>query len=198
MSPTKLVLGVIIAVVPGCGGVDPPTDAAPPRDVVCGSSPVEVLPNGGFDDASPLWTQDPVSPSFLCDSMTIPPAGGTKLACLGATDGTVRSLSQQVKLPAGAKSVTITGQRCIATEETATADNDTLSFELLDGETVISSILTLSNQQGVPSCSYSTFTATKPLTKDPVTATLRLRSMLDSERVTSFFIDSLSLKVSCQ
>jgi len=198
MSSTKLVLGVVIAVASGCGGVDPPADATPPRDVVCGSSPIEVLPNGGFDDSSPLWTQDPVTPSFLCDMSVIMPASGTKAACLGNTDGTVRTLTQQIKLPAGAKSVTISGQRCISTQETATADNDVLSFELLDGSTVISSMLTLSNQQGVAACEFSSFTATKPVTADPIVATLRLRSTLDSARTTTFFIDSLSLKVSCQ
>jgi hypothetical protein len=214
MSSSKLVFGVVAAIAVGCGTVNnstdagppidasvdgvPPIDTPPPRQVICGSGPIEVLPNGGFDDPSPLWTQDPPPPPSLICSGSIMPQAGTKAVCLGGADGTVRSLTQQVLLPAGAKTVTLTGWRCITTEETATADNDILEIDLLDGTNTIASLGKLSNQQGVAQdCGFSTFTLGPVATTDPVSATLRLRSTLDSARVTSFFIDTLSLKVSC-
>lgn len=220
MSSNKLIPGVAVAVAAvvgvasGCGTVNNSPDAAPGdtqapsdmqvpadgplRPVICGTQPIEVLPNGGFDDASPLWTQDPSTPVLLC-SMTITPDKGPKAACLGGLDGSVLTLSQQVQLPLGAKQLTLTGRRCITTQETAAADNDVLTFDLVDGSATVATLGRLSNQQGVPKdCGFSTFTLGPVPTTDPVTATLRISSTLDSARTTSFFIDTLSLKVSCQ
>lgn len=210
MRSSKLVLGMIVAAVGGavaCGDVESATDAAPmadsapmadaPRDVVCGAQPVEILPNGSFDDPSPAWTLDPTDQALLCGNPPIMPASGTKAGCLGNVDGRIFTLTQQVPLPAGVTQVTLTGQRCITTQDTATADNDILEFALLDGTATIATIGRLTNQNGGTACDFTQFTINGPVSRDPVTATLRIRSTLDSEKTTTFYIDTLSLKASC-
>jgi hypothetical protein len=196
MTPSKLLVALLVAAT-GCGSVTASPDDAMPQRPVCGAQPIEVLPNGDFDAASPAWVQEMATPVLLCGAPTITPFSGTKAACLGGADGTTLTLSQQVPLPAGAKMVTLSGVLCISTEETATVDNDVLHFDLLDGATVISSIAAFSNQQGAAQCQFTAFSRSAAVTGDPATATLRLRSTLDAAKITSFFIDSLSLKVSC-
>jgi len=46
-------------------------------------------------------------------------------------------------------------------------------------------------------CQFGTFTLTAPTTSDPVTATLQIRSTLDANLPTSFYLDALSLTVGC-
>lgn len=167
------------------------------RDVVCGAQPVEVLPNGSFDTSTPPWSQDPVTPSLLCGQPTITPADGPTAACLGGMDGLTQTMTQTIKLPAGVKTLSLTGQICISTEETAAADNDTLVFEVLDGSTTIATLGMRSNQQGAKTCSFGAFTLTAPVSADPVEATFRIKSTLNTLNTTSWFIDKLSLTASC-
>jgi hypothetical protein len=191
MSSRDLVLGAIVACAAGCG------DVAAPRSVQCGAQPVEVLPNGSFDLPTPPWVQDPVTPALLCGMPKITPASGTQAGCLGGLDGATQTLTQDVPLPAGAKTVTLSGQICIATAETAKVDHDTVQFDLLDGGNVIAAIGKSTNQQGVVNCQFAPFELTATLSGDPETATLRIRSTLDANMPTSFYVDNLSLKVSC-
>jgi hypothetical protein len=181
--------GVIALVVTACGSV------AAPRDVKCGPQPVEVLSNGSFDLATPPWVQDP--PSLLCGMPKITPYNGTQAGCLGGVDGTTQTLSQSVSLPEGVKTLTLSGQICIATAETAAVDHDVLQLDVLDGTNVIATLGKFSNQQGVASCQFMAFTLTAAAASDPVTATLRIRSTLDANMPTSFYVDGLSLTASC-
>lgn len=186
-------LGAVASVlVSGCGNV------AAPRAVQCGSQPVQVLPNGSFDAASPAWTQDPPTTALICGASRITPADGTQAACLGGTDGTVESLTQQVPLPDGAKSVMLSGQICVATAETMPVDHDILSFDLLDGTAEVAAIGQVTNQQGAATCQFMPFHLVTTLASDPPTATLRIRSTLDTSMPTSFYVDALTLDVSCQ
>src|SRR4051812_45574061 len=82
-----------------------PRDAAPPDALACSTTPVEVLPNGNFDSATPPWGQAPASPALLCGQPTITPASAPSSACLGSIDGTIQSLTQTVTLPRGATSL---------------------------------------------------------------------------------------------
>ena len=182
----------LVVATTACGGV------SPARDVECGSQPIEVLPNGSFDASTPVWMQDPATPELLCGKPGITPFDGTLAACLGATDGTIRTLTQTLPLPDGAKSVVLSGQICITTQETDATVHDTLTFDLLDGDTVVAALGQKTNKDGSAQCAFTTFQQTGTLTGDPVTATLRLRSTLDTANPTSFFIDALSVKVSCQ
>jgi hypothetical protein len=193
MSSRALTVAALAVVLPACGGVS----AQPPRDVACGAQPVQVLPNGSFDAAAPAWTQEPVTTALICNASRIMPADGTQAACLGGTDGLVNTLSQQVPLPDGARSATLAGQICIDTEETQAADHDVLQFDLVDGATVISAIGKMTNQQGTKGCQFKALTLTAALTGDPATATLRIRSTLDANMPTSFYLDALTLNVSC-
>lgn len=191
MSWRRLGFGVIATGTTACGNV------AAPRDVMCGSQPVEVLPNGSFDVPTPPWVQDPVTPALLCGMPKITPYNGTQAGCLGGIDGTTQTLSQSVPLPEGAKTLTLTGQICIATAETAAADHDIVQFGVLDGANVIAALGKFTNQQGVAACQFMAFTLTAPAASDPVTATLRIRSTLDANMPTSFYLDALSLTASC-
>jgi len=193
MSLRKLVWAVTAAFATACGSV--PAQ----RDVACGTSSVQVLPNGSFELATPAWVQDPATPSALCGTDIITPVEGTKVACLGGADGKVVTLSQEVPLPDGAKKATLSGQICITTQEPTDApENDVLQVQLLDGTTVLATLGQFSNQQGSAECIFMAFSPlTAALSSDPVTATLQLRSSLNALNTTSFFIDALNLDVSC-
>jgi hypothetical protein len=191
MSSRELAATAFAVLVAACG------DVATPRDVKCGTQPVQVLPNGSFDAAMPAWIQDPPTTALICGAPRITPFDGMQAGCLGGMDGKVQALSQAVPLPEGAKSVKLSGQICIATAETMAVDHDVLVFDLLDGATAIAAIGKSTNQQGSANCQFAAFELTAPLTGDPVTATLRIRSTLDTNMPTSFYLDALSLTVSC-
>ena len=197
MSWRELGFCTIAAIATACGDVAATADAAAPRGVQCGAQPVEVLPNGGFDMPTPPWVQDPVTPAILCGAPRITPASAPSAACLGGVDGTTQTLTQTVPLPLGARTLTLTGQICIATAETAAVDHDLAQFDVMDGTSVVAALGKRTNQQGVAACQFTAFTLTAPVASDPVTATLRIRSTLDTSMPTSFYVDSLSLKVSC-
>lgn len=171
-----------------CGKVsDPPEDT-------CGTN---VLPNGNFDSPTPPWVQMPTTPALLCGTGTINPDSAPSAACLGNTDGTMQTLSQTIALPGDASSATLTGKICITTADTAAMDKDVLSFDLLDGAAVISALGKKSNRDGVAACEFSAFELTAPITSAPETATLRIRSTLDANMPTTFFVDTLALTVGC-
>jgi hypothetical protein len=199
MWSRALILGAMTCFAAACGDVAATgVDAAGPlRTVKCGATPVEVLPNGSFDASTPPWVQDPVTPSLLCGTPRITPVDGTTAACLGGTDGLTQTLTQPIALPSGLKTLTLTGEICIATAETATADNDVATFDVLDGTTTIAALGKQTNQQGASACQFGSFTLMATATSDPVTATFRIRSTLNTQMPTSFYIDKLSLTASC-
>jgi len=184
MLRRSLFLGAIATIAPACG------DVASQRDVKCGAQPVEVLPNGSFDNPTPPWIQEPVTPALLCGTPRITPFNGAQAGCLGGTDGTTQTLSQTIPLPAGAKTIKLSGQICIATV-------DTLQFDVVDGATTVASLGKRTNQQGVANCVFTAFELSAPASSDPVMATLRIRSTLDANMPTSFYLDALSLTVGC-
>ena len=200
MRSSALILGFLPCVAVGCGNVAATTDAAPARTVACDPTThaVSVLQNGSFDAPTPAWVQDPPAPpSFLCGQPLINPFDGTKAACLGGVDGQTNTIFQTIALPAGATSLTLNGQKCIATKETAAVDTDTLVFDIVDGNVVIASLGRLSNQQGTADCQFGAFTLQGQLASAPVTATLRIRSNLDANNTTSFYLDALTLNAGC-
>lgn len=202
MWSRALVLGAMTCLAAACGDVmSTPADAGstdgPPRTVKCGTTPVEVLPNGSFDASTPPWVQDPVTPALLCGMPRITPVDGTTAACLGGTDSLTQTLTQPIALPAGLKTLTLTGKICIATTETVAADNDVATFDVLDGTTTIAALGKQTNQQGSMACQFGAFTLMTTATSDPVTATFRIRSTLNTQMPTSFYIDKLSLTASC-
>lgn len=180
-----------------CGEVtdDPPDGRM--HQVACNGGPVDVLENGNFDALDPPWRQEPVSPSLLCGMERITPDSGALAGCLGGTDGLVNALSRDILLPAGTLRAQLEGRICIATEETEAVDYDLLTFEILDGASVIGTLKRYSNQQGAPACAFMDFTSTTTLTDDPVTATFRIQSTLDTGRPTSFYVDTLVLTMTC-
>ncbi len=191
MSSRDLVLGALSLLAAGCGNVDAP------REVECGALPVEVLPNGNFDSAAPAWVPEPASGKLLCGQPTIMPASLPSAACLGNIDGTTQILTQEVPLPEGATNLTLTGQICIATAETGAVERDILQFDLLESGSVISSVGKRTNLEGTADCQFTAFELTSTTTSDPETAVLRLRSTLNTELPTTFYVDNLSLKVGC-
>ncbi|HET9621536.1 MAG TPA: hypothetical protein VFP84_09230 [Kofleriaceae bacterium] len=186
----------------GCGKVDATVDAGPTRTVACDATThtVQVLQNGNFDLTAPAWSQVPAAPpSFLCGQPRITPFDGEMSACLGGTDGQTSTLTQTIALPAGATSLTLDGEICIDTAETNPVDSDTLVFDIAVGDASIATLGMRSNQQGAHPCQFQKFTLQAPLTGAtvPATATLRLRSNLDTNNATSFYIDALSLTAAC-
>jgi hypothetical protein len=181
-----------------CGSVQPPPPDGEVRSVACNGQPIEVLQNGNFDAIDPPWQQDPPDSNLLCGKPRITPDTGAFAACLGGGfDRSINTVSRDVLLPLGAVSARLTGRICIATDETDPLDNDILMFEMLDGATVIGTLGRRTNQQGAKLCQFTNFMFEAPLTSDPVVATLRLQSRLDVGKVTSFYVDTLSLTVAC-
>jgi hypothetical protein len=169
-------------------------DVSSPAADTCGT---DVLPNGNFDAATPPWVADPTTPALLCGMPTINPDSAPSAACMGNRDGTTQTLSQTVELPDGASSVTLTGKICITTADTATAEHDTLSFDLLDGGAVIAPIGKKTNKDGVAACEFGALELTAPITGNAASATFRLKSTLDANMPTTFFVDTLKLTVGC-
>jgi hypothetical protein len=54
---------------------------------------------------------------------------------------------------------------------------------------VIATLGKFTNQQGVAACQFMAFTLPAPVAGDPATATLRLRSTLDANMPTSFYLE---------
>ena len=195
-STTTMALSMIALAGGACGSVESMSDGEV-RPVTCNGGAVDVLQNGNFDATDPPWRQEP--PALLCGQPRITPDSGAVAACLGGGgDGTINTVSRDVFLPAGAVSARLTGRICIATEETDPLDNDILTFDLLDGLVSIGSLGRRTNQQGVAACQFTSFMFEVPLTRDPVTATFRIQSMLDVGKSTSFYVDSLVLTVGCR
>lgn len=195
MRPIALI-SVLACVATGCGKVDATTDGGP--TVACDPTThtVSVLPNGSFDNPTPAWTQDP--PSILCGSTTLTPYDGTTAACLGGKDGATDTLSQTITLPAGINSLTLNGQRCITTQETAKVDSDIVTFDILFGQNPLASLGKLTNQQGVAAnCQFTAFTLQTPVTTTATSVTFRIQSTLNNSNTTSFFIDALTLTAGC-
>jgi len=185
----------------GSQGLCRPTGvtAATCRLAACDGGPVDVLANGDFDAIDLPWRQEPATPSLLCGEPLIRPDSGAFAACLGAGgDNSVKTLSRDIPLPAGAVSARLAGRLCIATAETQGPDRDVLDFDILAGDVAIGPLGRRANQQGAATCDYASFTLDAPLTADPVTATFRIRSTLDVGESTSFFLDSLVLTVACR
>jgi len=63
---------------------------------------------------------------------------------------------------------------------------------------VVAALGKLTNRDGVANCQFGAFTLTATLALVPSTATLRLRSTLDADLTTTFYLDNLSLKASCK
>jgi len=188
-------LAVIGLAGAACGNVESEPDANM-RQVACNGGPVDVLPNGSFDATEPPWQQNP--PNLLCGQI-ITPDSGTTAACLGGGgDGSIATLSQRIPLPAGAISARLTGKICISTEETQPVDADLVSFDILDELVSIGTLGRRTNQQGAAVCSFQSFMLEAALARDPLTATFRIQSTLDVGQSTSFYIDTLTLTVTCR
>lgn len=193
MSSRLLFLGAIAALgAASCG------DVAAPRVVSCGDDPVEVLPNRDFDATTPAWVSTPATDMLLCGTGRITPYNGTLAGCLGSKDGVDQTLSIDVPLPEGAKTLTLSGQICIDTAETGTVETDVLSFDLYSGNALVSAIGKQTNLQGSAGCMFKKFTLTANASSDPENATLRIHATLDANNPTSFYLDALSLTVGCQ
>jgi len=158
----------------------------------------DVLRNGGFEDSTSAWISDSMH-SFVCSKTVIPPPDGSTTGCLGTTGALVETMSQEVALPAGTKTVTLTGLICIDTDETDNLEHELLSLDILDGENVIARLGTLSNRDGTHGCHFKPLLVTKAqLTGDLTAVTLRLRATQDgSSLLTSFYLDDLKLTVGC-
>ena len=156
----------------------------------------DVLPNGGFEDPAHKWAADP-GPTQLCPKANGFPAHDAQSGCLGVNGALVETLSQEVSLPAGADTVTLTGFICIDTDETDSLLHDVLSLDLLDGQTVIAQLGTLSNRDGGSTCDFRPLQKQARLMGDASSATLRLQTQQDGGKVTPFYPHDLRLTVGC-
>ena len=189
MSKLTPVLCLLAFDQTGCGDVilDPPCQDG-----------LDVLHDGGFEDAMHAWVSDP-GHQYFCPRSVIAPPTGLWSGCLGTTGASVETLSQEVSLPAGTTSITVSGSICIDTAETDNVQHDVLSLDLLDGENVVASLGKLSDRDGARGCRFKPLQIGQaPLTSAPVTARLRLRATQDGPNMlTTFYFDDLKLTLGC-
>lgn len=205
MSRYVAVLGVFAIDQAACGriGFDAPLDAdadAAPLDAGAACAPgfVDVLQNGGFEDPTLAWTSEQIPAdqphSWFCPPKVIS-ADGMWAGCVGLTNNTEQMLSQRVAMPAG-KTMTLTGKICIDTDETdPTTAYDVLTLDVRDGQTVIASLGTFTNRNGHAVCNFRPLRQTASLTGAPAAVTLRISAKLDVAKITTFYLDDLSLCV---
>lgn len=197
-----MVLGVFAIDQVACGriGFDPSLGAASPdASVACMPGFVDVLRNGGFEDPMLAWTSEQIPAdqphSWFCPKQLIPRVDGMAAGCVGLSDNTEQTLSQSIAMLAGA-TVTLIGKICIATQETdPTTAYDVLTLDLRDGQTVIASLGEFTNRDGHTSCDFVPFRRMAVLTSAPGATTLRISARLDAAKITTFYLDDLSLCV---
>lgn len=113
--------------------------------VTC-STKVQLLKNPGFESGKVNWVSSPST--IINNTATFPPHSGTWKAQLNGK-GTINTatLYQQVTIPSGACTATLSFfVRVSTTETTTTATNDKLKIQILNGSgTVLKTLVQLSN-----------------------------------------------------
>jgi len=165
-----------------------------------GTSARELLVNPAFDvDLNETgWTNPSAQIVYAA-----PTAGGStghpdvaaqslpNLAWFGGLDSADDRLSQSIDVPAGASKLTFSFFYAVVTGKTGTTETDTFDASLLAGAQVIS-LAHLSNVNATDT--WTPVSVSLPATLAGQTVTLQLRAVTNTNvnRITSFYIDTMS------
>jgi hypothetical protein len=174
-----------------------PDAYVPPPDAACTTSTQQLLVNGNFD-ASPMgtgWTQLPSNPSYPPIDNGLPnnlEHTQPNSVWLGGLLSSTDALYQQIVVPPGTLSLSLSGFKYFATEETS-GTFDFLRFQIRStADVVLETFQTYSNPP-------QSDTAWVPITLEPsgsyagMTVRLYLQSQTDSSLNTNFFLDTFTL-----
>lgn len=152
----------------------------------------EILANGGFEAGTESWM---ASPGVIGPAKGEPAHSGTWRAWLGGYGAVATDmLSQQVAIPAGVTTTTLTFWLHIDTAETTTTTAyDTLLVQVQDASgAILATLATYSNLDAAPGFAQKSFDVSVFRGR---TVTLSLIATEDAHHQTSFVVDDLSLVV---
>ena len=186
---------------PDAANVDAPAVDAPPDAPPCmATATTQLLVNPAFD-AAPAgmgWTEDaidPVYPIITTDDGLAEQSPSLKawmggFAQANATD----SLHQDVTIPMGTATLVVKGFYAVGTTEAAGAGvKDTAKVVLLDGATVVDTVLAIDNTMPTTMWTAIDRSVPSPEALSGKTVRLRFESANDASAHTNFFFDSLTL-----
>ena len=164
----------------------------------------DLLVNGDFDDGAVGWQAN--ATDIIFDDTDIAPTiyadSGGYFAWLGGLPSSMRNISQELAIPAGATSLRLKGKYSVATETESGPVEDTFKIELYNSAgMLVSTPLMLTNTTwtigGDDVFQWSDLDVT--ITTQAIAgqrAKLRLGSVNDGQNNTNFLFDSLSLRSS--
>jgi len=171
-----------------------------PDAMPCEPEWISVLANGGFEEGSASsWTKVPSNVEAIYragDGLPVTPQSGSWAALLGGHDLRTQTLSQVVTLPKGASRIRLKGYRCLATAEVDPVVYDVMTLTLVkatDDTAELASFASWSNLDAASTCNWVFFDVDRPVAL-PEQAALRIFSKLDNGRVTTLYLDTLSLE----
>ncbi len=154
-----------------------------------------LLINGNFDNASSApWVQSGMNPAYpiVTADAPITEHSAPSLAWLGGDPSTDMSITQDVAVPSGTASLTLSGYRIIGTQESAPSVYDVVSIRLeTTGGALLEELATWNNTN--PNGSWLAFSLPASGNYSGQTIRLRLRATNDDSYVTNFFFDTMTL-----
>lgn len=158
---------------------------------------IPVLANGGFEDGRVVWTRAPENVEVIFPrgpTLPVTPESGTWAAYLGGHDSRQQVLAQAIALPATTNRVRFRAARCIATLEVEPRDFDVMTVDIVQPDTdVVVGFTPWTNRDGFAECQWSYVDEVRDVADPTAGAAFRIVSTLDPGKVTTFYLDSLSL-----
>jgi hypothetical protein len=187
----------ITIVLAGCTDLpdyDDPNELAAAEPPSCDN----LLANGNLDAGRTSWVASPAD--VIADDRGLPVElkahSGNYFAWLGGAPSATRSLSQQITVPASAKTLNFDAKMFVATESETGRTEDMLQIQLLDSAgSALSTPKSLTNlDETRPGSSIVIWADLHVAITNPGrVASLRLLSTNDSVNNTNFFFDTMAL-----
>jgi hypothetical protein len=177
---------------------DAGVDARPQPDANCGTIEVELLTNPAFDAGLPPWVEKRIDPAYgiIVGTGGVAALTAPNKAWLGGFAKAAPNddqLHQDVPVPANASSLTLTGSYWVGTNETLSFAFDIGSVDLANtANNSMENVLALDNRNATTA--WTPFSKTFTNVYAGQTIRILMKSSGDSNNVTNFFFDSLSLK----
>ncbi|GIG62631.1 hypothetical protein Lfu02_70030 [Longispora fulva] len=171
---------------PACAGTPTPAGSPSPSPVGGSCAATQAVPNPGFEAGDTPWT---ASPGVLGAFADQPAHSGTRDAWLnGYGTAHTDSLSQQVKVPSGCTTVTLSYWLHVDTAETGGTAYDTLTATL--GTKAVGSYSNADSKAGYTKRTFDVSALAGQ------TVTLAFQGVEDSSLKTSFVLDDITIDAS--
>ncbi|MCX7108143.1 MAG: S8 family serine peptidase [Methylococcales bacterium] len=168
--------------------ISSPVSVTVSNTVTACATPIQLVDDPGFENASQLWIQNNV----IWNVGTTKTHTGSWVAWLGGVGKVnVDDLYQEVTIPTNACSATFNFWMKITTAETSTKANDTMSISVTNTSgNVLSQLASYSNKNKSSGYVLKTFNL---IAYKGQTIRLQFHSIENASGVTSFYVDDLSL-----